>query len=354
MKKTAIIITILMSYFNINAQSFSEIKDTVNILISKNLYSKAIPLLENADKTTPNDFDCLNMLGTCYLKSEKGKKAVQIFEKIKSDKKFGINEYKNLSNAYYQIKKKEDAVNTIKQGLSKFPNAGLLFEELGYIELKEGKFNNAVKYWDMGIFAQPDYDGNYYCQAKLFSSSPQKVWGIFYSEIFLCLTKDTIKAEEISKSLQNIYINNIQIYPDSFTVNLIAETNVNVPTTNEKIKLPFIIVFQKLMLFAVQPIFINGEKINTETINKIRSNFCNKLFETGMDQEYPSIIFNWYRLLSKKNYFEAYNYWLLRYANPKSFIDWREKNTEKYEEFLEFINENILTPDEENRFIRMQ
>ncbi|MEI7595227.1 MAG: tetratricopeptide repeat protein [Bacteroidota bacterium] len=354
MKRIIPILLICISFCELNAQSYKEIADSVNALMNKNLYSKAIPMLENAIKSAPDDFDANKTLGICYLKSEKEKKAIQIFEKLKADKKFGELEFKYLANAYFQSKKKEDAVAVIKQGLSKFPNSGLMFEELGMMELKEGKFQNAIKYWDMGISASPQYDGNYFCEAKLFANSPQKVWGIFYSELFLCLTKDTLKAAEISKSLHAIYTKNIQIYPDSFTVDLITETNVNMPTTNEKIKLPFINIFEKLMFFAVQPIFINQEKINTETISKIRINFTTKLFETGMDKEHPSIVFNWHRQLLKNNYLEAYNYWLLRYADAKAFNGWKEKNTDKYDAFIEFMNENALTPDEENRFVRMQ
>ena len=351
-KITKILLTLLLPTIAMAQTPFSI--DSAKALMKANKYPQATEMLEKQIKANSDDFQSAILLGDCYLKTDKAKKAVAILEKQKDNKDFKEAEYKLLANALTTNKKNDDASAVLKEGLGKYPKSGLLYMEMGLTEMYGNKYPNAIRYWDMGISAQPEFDGNYYCEARLYASSPNKIWSTYYSEIFICITKDTLKAAEISKILYDDYAKSIAILPDSFSVNMIAKANINMPTTNEKIKLPYSEVFQKLMYYAVEPSFMNKEQMNFETVAKIRTNFMKKLFETGMDKEYPSMIFNWYKDLSKKKYEDCYNHWLIRYSNPTAFKTWTDANQDKYNEFLEFMTESPLTPSEDNRFTRMQ
>ncbi|MCF0211031.1 MAG: tetratricopeptide repeat protein, partial [Bacteroidales bacterium] len=139
--------------------------------------------------------------------------------------------YQLLGNAYDENGNSYKAVDIYKQGLAKYPKAGNLFLEIGNIEFKKGNFKDALYWYEKGIENDPLFASNYYRAAKVFFMSTEMVWGIMYGEIFMLLSDDNERKQQMSKDLCEAYFscikeidgkpkadfnNNIIVYSDSY------------------------------------------------------------------------------------------------------------------------------------------
>ena len=181
MRTTLLLLLAVMFASSIFAQNNPKAKEIVNEAIKhvdEGDYKTGIKLLQEAQKLEPEDVDITYEIGYAYYLDKDYKKAIQILEKIKSDKKAKDYVFQLLGNAYDNLGKTEDALATYKDGLKRFPNSGRLYLEQGTLWMRQKEYNKALDLYEAGIKADPDFASNYYWAAKLYCSSSEEVWGM--------------------------------------------------------------------------------------------------------------------------------------------------------------------------------
>jgi hypothetical protein len=191
------------------------------------------------------------------------------------------------------------------------------------------------------------YADNYYALGRLLGSSPEKVWGILYGELFMNINRDTssAKRKEFSKLI-------FDTYQAGFKSGFSRAFNVNVPQTNEKIRLPFAATFEKAIFRCSDDVLKDNPALSLKLINDIRTSFLKKWFDNKADAEFPCMIFDWQNTIYEAGHFEAYNYWLFQYGNEEEFKTWKTENSEKWDNFITWIEENGLQISMQNLFLK--
>lgn len=112
--------------------------------------------------------------------------------------------YQIIGNAYDCTGNRKLAIKTYKDGLKRFPKSGLLNLELGNVALLEEDYDTALKYYNSGIIAQPDFASSYYRAASLYlMSKNMKVWGLVYGESAILLAP---KAADRRKDMAQMIV----------------------------------------------------------------------------------------------------------------------------------------------------
>ena len=311
---------------------------------------EAIPLLEEAQKLDPSNFNYPYELAYAYYAKADYKKAIKYLESILKFE--GINDrvYQLLGNSYDNIGKSEKAIETYEDGLKKFPEAGSLYLELGAVQIGKKNYDKALGYYEKGIEVDPKFPSNYYWAAKLYCNSEEEVWGMMYGEIFMNLERNTKRTSEISKLLFDIYKSEIKFTSDtSFSVSFSQNASINVEALKDpgKMKLPFGIgVYEPALMFSVLP----ATTINPNTLDSIRTRFVDHYFKNGHDKTYPNILFSYQKQIKDAGHLEAYNHWILLKGDEDAFDKWHAGNKEKWDAFIQWFKSNKIQIDEAHKF----
>ena len=92
-----------------------------------------------------------------------------------------------------------------KDALKRFPKSPVLYSEYGALLSENKNEDAAIKQWEKGIEADPNYSSNYYYAAKYYAQKGNVLWGILYSEIFVNIESLTKRTTEIKDILYGGY-----------------------------------------------------------------------------------------------------------------------------------------------------
>ena len=321
---------------------------------------KAITLLESAQKLDPDDHSYLYETGFALYVKKDYSKAIEVFRKTTKYSDVTDQCYQMLGNAYDLNGQRSKARDAYAEGLKKFPAAGRLYMESGLIDLIEKDYNKAVASWEMGIKVQPDYSSNYYRLTKLYAQTTDRIWAIFYGELFMNIERNSERTEEISRLLFNLYKASITFPPDSGNksggINLdLANSTINVDP-KKGFKIPFHITFPMGFLIGLTPSVMDPKKeVTIAMLSHARVTFVDWWFNQKQEnKDYPNVLLDFHRMLNDKGMLEAYNYWLLMKGNEDEFAQWRENHREKFDAFAAWFNDNPLQLDTSHFFVRTQ
>lgn len=286
-----------------------------------------------------------------YIKGDIAK-AATIFKSVVT--KFGDKDeqFLMLGNAYDELGKREKAINILLEGLKKFPKSGVLYQELGAIELDEKNYDKALQYWEKGIQLDPYEPSNYYWATKMFAYSSEKIWAIIYGELFLNLEFETPRAAEVSKILYNTYG---KIYESSTKdngkfdltqseFNLFSDSKLvgNYSSTNEIKILPF--ESEYALKFEPNNIIYAKEKISIEMIHDVRFKFLTTWMDSKDNSQlkFGHVLFPFHQQLINEDYFKCYNYYLMMYGSFDEFENYYQANKDLFHKFSDWYNKNML------------
>ena len=144
---------------------------------------ESIKLLEKSCELDPENTDYPYEIGYAYYLKKDYTKSIEYYEKtIKMDNTTDQC-YQMLGNIYDLDAQSDKAIETYKKGLEIFPNSGRLYLELG--NMHYDNFDEAIIFYEKGIEVEPTYPSNYYWATKIFCSSTEEIWGMFYGEMFM-------------------------------------------------------------------------------------------------------------------------------------------------------------------------
>ena len=211
--------------------------------------------------------------------------------------------------------------------------------ENGNKKYAEGKYTQALYWYEKGIEQGPMYEENYYGAAKVFFLSTETVWGVMYGELFMILSTQDSLQTEISKELFNAYF-------ESFSLNkgkTVASFNNNIIVYSDSFERrnKFPEIFDNLMTNAAK----NVRFIDIASLITIRQKFLSQINNKETDFKKP--LFAYWDKIITSGHWQAYNYWLFAYGNTSQSATWARENKQKWNAFLKWKENNPinLTPD---------
>lgn len=339
-----------------NKQQAHQLKQDAVQIMDNGDPDKAITLLESAQKLDPDDHSYLYEIGyALYLKKDYSK-AIDVFRKTLKYDDVTDQCYQMLGNSYDMNGQRSKARDAYADGLKKFPAAGRLYMESGLLDAIEKNYDKATASWEKGIQVQPGYSSNYYRLAKLFARTTDRIWAIFYGELFMNIERNSDRTEEISQLLFKLYKASITFTDSSNGIKVdLANSNIFVDPKKD-LKIPFHIVYPLDFIIAVTPITLGSKKeITISYLSQTRTNLVDIWFNKQKnDKEYPNVLLDFHRTLKEKGMLEAYNYWILMKGNETEFIQWRDAHREQFDAFATWFNDNPLQLDTSHYFVRTQ
>lgn len=313
---------------------------------------RAITMLDSARLLDPDDYIYVYEIGFAYYLKKDYPKSIEAFQQSLVYKNATDQCYQMLGNTYDIAGDRVKAIETYNEGLKKYPGSGRLYLELGNIDLIEKDYDEAITWWEKGIAADPKYSSNYYRLAKLYADSKDRLWALFYGELFMNIERNSKRTAEISQLLYDTYKASIITRGDSTRVDL--TDNVIALDDAKKFRLPFNLVYGTDFVVALTPSLIKKDTFSIRMISNARSTLVANWFRSNRQKDYPNILLDFQKQLNEKGYLNAYTYWLLMKGNEAEFGDWYAKNKTLFDAFAAWFNENPLTIDTSHYFLRTQ
>ena len=252
--------------------------------------------------------------------------------------------YQLLGNIYDEMGDKTKAASIYDEGLSKYSKAGCLFLEKGNLEFKDGRYPQALYWYEKGIEAEPMFASNYYMAAQVFFLSTETVWGIMYGEIFMLLEQNTNRCTNMSKELFDAYFNSITLQKGK----AICDFNNSMIVYSNSFERPN--MFPKTFNNLMTEVCKNKSFINIASLTQIRQKFLTLINSRAKDMNNP--LFDYHRQLIQSNNFEAYNYWLFAYGNSSEASTWLKQNKNKLNNLQKYLKQHPITLTNNNFFSR--
>jgi tetratricopeptide (TPR) repeat protein len=319
---------------------------------------RAISLLETAQRADPDNHVYLYEMGYAFYIKKDYPKAIEIFRQTTTYPDVTDQCYQMLGNAYDDNGERSKAREAYESGLKRFPSAGRLYMEYGLTYQAEKDYDKAVALWEKGIEAEPGYSSNYYRLAKLFARTNERIWAAFYGEIFMNVERGTDRTGEISRLLFEVYKQSISFSDDSsHSLKLDMTSNVINVDPKKGLKIPFGITYTLDFIVGLSP-GVNAQAKREVTIGMIssaRTFFIDFWFQKQKHyKQYPNILLDYQLSLNERGWLDAYTYWLLMKGNENEFVQWRDKNRDKFDAFAAWFRDHPLILDREHFFVRTQ
>jgi tetratricopeptide (TPR) repeat protein len=340
-------------------QKAQELKEQAVQLMDNADVDKAISLLSSAQQLDASDHTYLYEKGYAYYIKKDLAKAIVIFRQTTTYPDVTDQCYQMLGNAYDDNGQRGEARDAYNEGLKKFPNAGRLYLELGTTYGMENDYDHAVSLWEKGVEVQPDYPSNYYRLANMFASTDERIWAVFYGELFMNIERGSGRTKEISKLLFNVYKKSITLPSDTSRSLKLDMTSSTINLDPKKtFRVPFRLAYtMEFLVGLVPPTAVDStrKELTISMLSNARVSFIDFWFnQKKSDREYPNILLDFQRSLYEQGLLEAYNYWLLSEGNKPEFEQWRKTHQEKYDAFVSWFTANPLKLDAAHKLLRTQ
>jgi hypothetical protein len=325
----------------------AKLVEAVN-LMDKGELDASITILKDLQKLDPDNYSYNYELAYVLFLKKDYPAVIEVLDKAKTNKGANDLAYQLLGNTYDMSGNAEKAVQTYADGLKHFPNSGKLYLESGVMSLKKNDLATATKTFQKGIEVDPKFPSNYYWSSKIWLSTPEKLWGLMYGEIFMNLESNSKRTAEISKLLFDTYKNEIKITgPGHFSVSFSNNNMVNPNEKNPDKLLPYgMSVYERLMMVSA----LGLKEVNINSLDSIRTNFVQEYFKGKTAVTYPNVLFSHQKKIADAGHMASYNYWVLQKGDEEQFKTWVAANTDKWQAFLKWYNANRLVLDANNRF----
>ena len=317
MRKSIFTILFLSIIAAASAQDTKTTFETARAFQKQGDYQNAILVLNKGLEQHPNDLEILKELAFTYYMQRDFVKAKQTALPLVQRPDADVQTFQIMGMIYKEMEERKDCEKLYRDGLKKFPNSGVLYNEYGEMLWTKQDYS-AIKWWEKGIEADPNYSPNYYNAAKHYYFTFDKVWPIIYGEIFLNLESYSKRTAEIKDLV-------LQSYKKLF-----AETDIN---SKQDTKNPFVSAF--LNTVVKQSSAVNAG-VTPESLTVLRTRFQLE-WDNKEASKFPFRLFDYQRQLLKEGMFDAYNQWIFGAVQDLSaFQTWTNTHADEYAKFTNF------------------
>lgn len=139
---------IARSTLNLGAEARDEAK-------KMNYYRESLQYAERSLQLKPADFDINNLVGRAALGAKNYARAEQAFRKVLAQKSDYCYAMANLGKVYIAQKKWTEAESILRDGAGCAPRMALMYESLGFSLQKQKKLEEAVEQYKMALQIKP-------------------------------------------------------------------------------------------------------------------------------------------------------------------------------------------------------
>jgi len=143
--------------------------ETARSLMRQGDFENALQVLSKALQQQPNDIDLLkDQAFILYLKRDFAG-SIDSCKKILERPDADVQTYQILGLSYKAIGEYKESDKMYKDALKRFPKSPVLYSEYGALLSENKNEDAAIKQWEKGIEADPNYSSNYYYAAKYYA-----------------------------------------------------------------------------------------------------------------------------------------------------------------------------------------
>lgn len=335
----------LIFLITINLIFASNVEDLANQAIdaeNAGNYQLSMELLDSAYSISNDNIHLFNK-ALLFYKTKKYPQVTQILEEFIYDSEPKEDYYRLLISSYDFMADQKKARDILNKALEIFPNSGLLYYELGVIEIGAGNRREAGMAWEKSINLDPNQAIVYYQLTKYFYDSDYRVLSLIYGEIFLNMISSDDKKQEISSILYEIYLDVLSNPQDGIYPITKFYGNYDV---DEAINYPFQMIFQQ----TVNSLNFKRDKIGLEEIVDFRIEFFQTWFDRGYDQIYSISIFDRFKKIMQFKKFKEYSYMMLSTGDLDAFQSYSTQNMDAFRDVIIWITNNEFVIDQTNLF----
>ncbi|HEX4850177.1 MAG TPA: tetratricopeptide repeat protein, partial [Puia sp.] len=297
-------------------QDANSLHETAKTYMRSGDYSNAIVVLTRASQQDPRDLEIQKDLAFAYYLQKNYSKSLEIAKPLIERKDADEQCFQILGLSYKAIEERKECEKMYKQGIKKFPNSGVLYNEYGEMLWTKQDYD-AIKLWEKGIEVDPNYSSNYYNACKYYYFTYDKVWSLVYGEIFVNLESYSKRTPEIKNIL-------VEGYKKLFSDTKNKSQN---PKNN------FVQAYLAVMSDQSSAVALG---VTPESLTILRSRFILEWFEKYAGK-LPFRLFEYHRQLMKEGMFDAYNQWLFGPAqNLTAYQNWTNAHSDEYNRFINF------------------
>jgi tetratricopeptide (TPR) repeat protein len=307
-----------------NAQQDAEtLRETAKTLMQQGDYDNALNALNKALGMQPGDFDVLKDRDFVYYLQKDFGNAIKAGNDLVHRTDADADCYQLLGLSLRATAEYKEGDKMYKEGIAKFPNSGVLYNDYGEMLVDEKMPAIAIKQWEAGIEGDPNYSSNYYNAAKYYDAKGNIIWALLYEEIFINIESLSTRTAEIKELLLTDYK---KLFLTDALDNSLQKGGA----------------FEK----AVASIYnknknITNSILNPETLTELRTRFILSWYETDAAQ-FPFHLFDFQRMLLQKGMFEAYNQWVFgETINSANFDAWQKTHAGDMAMFQHY-KQNVL------------
>lgn len=266
---------------------------------------------------------------------------------------------KNATGAVYQVYgnalddagKKDEAIKIYNEGVKLFPETGILYLELGVINLRENNYVGAITEFEKGIVADPGFASNYYRAAQILfaSGGNNKVWALVYGEsaALLALTNQN-RMKEMAGDIRDLWKESVEVVGDSVKVSLMKNKEFKISINGDNAQLAFPNVFEGCASLAVlqNEGMMNPFTASLEQLIALRKGLVENYYKVTDNLFGNSMyLLPYLKSILDAGHWEAYNYFLFGSVFPEELNKWIDDNEEKLYAFAAWYNEHPYVLD---------
>jgi len=176
--------------------------EKANQLFKEKKYDEAIASYQQFMEKNPTAYQVSLSIADCYQEKGEIEKAIELYNKIieqaKTDQAMGkemtAKAQAGIGNCYLRQNKLQEAQNFFKQSVDNSPNDEILAYNVGEIYFKNGKFDDALHYFDLAAQIKPDWPDPYLKLGYVFLNKADNANAISKLEKFLSLEPEGKRA----------------------------------------------------------------------------------------------------------------------------------------------------------------
>ena len=330
MKYCIILALLVASHSQVFAQqpTVQDLYQTAKNYMQQGDYDNADLVFNSAIKQAPDNSDILKDYAYLNCLKKDYTKAISIGKYLTDKKDADIQSFQILGMAYKGNKDYISCTKLYQVALKKYPNSGILYNDLGELLALEGNLPVSIQAWETGILKDPNYANNYYNAIMYFDKFDKSIiWQLLYGETFVNLESFTQRTAEVKSMLLDGY------------KKLFIEYDVEKLSTDSKLTVFERTIFDNLN--KSKNLSVSG--IMPETITAIRTRFILDWFFTQNDEKQPYQLFQHHQYLLREGMFDAYNQWLFgASASPASYQIWLNTHNKEATAFKQYQQNKVF------------
>lgn len=323
-------------------------------------YEEALVEFDKLVKRYPDDYLVNYERALTLYRLSRYDDVVEVAKKLMSNKDVKADVYQLCGNATDMLGEPNEAIKIYAEGLKQFPEAGHLYLEIGNIYKMHDYNDEALRFYNLGIKADPNLASNYYRGAKQYFDTDTAAWGLIYAETEIMLNpNNSQRLADMAKDMIDCYTTKIVQtgnYPDRelndgdtvriANISLAPSTNINW-ISGEDGGTGYVDaagVIELCYSKALSHIIFDNERFDPqsfESITKLRRYMVDTYFDTAENYFGDGLyLLEYQKKIIDAGHWDAYNYFLFSDVLEYPCDMWITFHRDEYKAFVNWYNDD--------------